>query len=115
MESAMPFAIPPTGAVAVIFLSIRNGDDADGYAIAARRMEEAAAAMPGFIGFIAARGSDGVGIAVSYWADEATAQAWRDQPDHAHVRDQGRAVWYDRYSVSIAEVTRAYHWDRHSA
>ncbi len=108
----MRFAIPPAGAVAVLFLSVRNAMDASGYSAAAAQMEAAAASMPGFIGFTAARGSDGVGIAVSYWADEAAALAWRDQADHARVRDQGRAIWYDHYCVSIAQVTRAYHWDR---
>ena len=71
----MRFAIPPAGAVAVLFLSVRNAMDASGYSAAAAQMEAAAASMPGFIGFTAARGSDGVGIAVSYWADEAAAHA----------------------------------------
>jgi heme-degrading monooxygenase HmoA len=108
----MSFPLPPAGAVAVIFVSQRSVADDAGYQQAAADMERIAATMAGFLGFIAARNPDGTGIAVSYWADAAAAAAWRDQADHQRIRDQGRARWYDAYALSVAEVTRAYEWQR---
>ena len=101
-----------TGQIAVIFSSQRNGADAQGYAEAASAMEKLAAAQPGYAGVESVRGPDGSGITISYWADEAAALAWRDHPDHARIRDQGRAQWYDSYTVTVARVERDYSWVR---
>jgi heme-degrading monooxygenase HmoA len=104
--------IPPPGAIAVIFLSGRSAADPEGYGAAADAMAEAAARMDGYLGIESARGEDGVGITVSWWRDEAAALAWRDDPDHARIRDRGRALWYDWYRVIVATVDRAYGWVR---
>ncbi len=101
-----------TGQIAVIFMSHRRNADEAGYAAAASAMEALAACQPGFRGVDSVRGADGIGITVSYWADDAAAIAWRDQPDHAAIRDQGRARWYDRYRMTIARVERGYGWTR---
>ncbi|MFN3435012.1 MAG: antibiotic biosynthesis monooxygenase family protein [Sphingomonas sp.] len=100
------------GEVAVIFTSARNAADPAGYGGAADAMAALAAAQPGYHGVESVRGADGVGITISYWADEAAARAWRDHPDHVAIREQGRARWYDRYSVTVCTVTRAYDWSR---
>ena len=100
------------GAIAVIFLSTRNGDDEAGYAQAAAAMDVLAARQPGYLGMNSARGADGFGITVSYWADEAAALAWRDHPEHTAIRERGRAVWYTDYRVDVAAVTRSYSWSR---
>ncbi|MGP7794824.1 antibiotic biosynthesis monooxygenase [Sphingomonas sp. CLY1604] len=100
------------GETAVIFASVRNGDDAAGYDAAAIAMERLAARQPGYRGIESARGADGAGITVSYWADDAAALAWRDQPDHVAIREAGRRRWYDSYRVTVCTVTRAYDWNR---
>lgn len=101
-----------TGQIAVIFTSERTEADDAGYAGAAAAMERRAAEQPGYRGFVSARGDDGIGITISYWADEASALAWRDDPEHTRIRDAGRAVWYTRYEVVVAEVGRDYAWAR---
>jgi len=103
--------IPP-GAVAVIFVSQRSAADSEGYAAAAVAMEAAAAAYPGYLGLYGTRGPDGLGVTVSYWVDEAAAQAWRDDAAHRAIRDRGRDIWYDWYDLQVATVTRAYDWKR---
>jgi heme-degrading monooxygenase HmoA len=105
-------AVPPDHAIAVIFLSGRNGADDAGYGDAAHAMEAAAAMRDGYLGIDSVRGGDGVGITISWWRDEAAALAWRDDPDHARIRDRGRAQWYDWYRVIVATVDRAYEWTR---
>ncbi|MEX6979970.1 antibiotic biosynthesis monooxygenase, partial [Pseudomonas aeruginosa] len=59
-----------------------------------------------------AREAGGIGITVSYWADDAAAIAWRHHPEHTAIREFGRAHWYDSYSVNVARIERAYHWTR---
>ncbi len=100
------------GQVAVIFLSVRTGEDQEGYAAAAAEMDAVAAIQPGYRGMEAVRGDDGMGITVSYWADEASGKAWRDHPEHKAIRDLGRGRWYQRYELVVAEVTRDYDWQR---
>jgi heme-degrading monooxygenase HmoA len=101
-----------TGQVAVIFSSRRRAAGDDDYAAAAAAMDRLAAAQPGYRGVDSARGPDGFGITVSWWADEAAALAWRAHPDHAAIRDRGRAEWYDGYEVAVATVGRSYRWER---
>jgi len=101
-----------TGQIAVIFVSTRNGSDAGGYAEAAVAMDRLAAVQPGYRGVDSVREAGGPGITVSYWADPASAAAWRDHPEHRAIRDAGRALWYDSYTVSVARVERGYAWVR---
>ena len=107
---------PPAGTVAVIFTSRRTADDDEGYAAAADAMDALARSQPGYVGIVSARGADGFGITISYWMSEAAAIAWRDNGEHAAIRAQGRARWYEDYGVVVADVSRAYAWagDRRS-
>ena len=57
---------------AVIFTSLRTDGDL-GYGVMSQRMVDLASQQPGFLGVESAR--DGVGITVSYWADDASAAA----------------------------------------
>ncbi|SFN98275.1 antibiotic biosynthesis monooxygenase [Sphingomonas sp. OK281] len=101
-----------TGQVAVVFVSFRNDADMVGYAEAAAAMDALAAAQPGYRGVDSAREAGGMGVTVSYWADDAAAIAWRNQPEHAAIRERGRALWYESYSVSVARIERSYDWVR---
>ena len=108
-----PFAPPDrTGQIAVIFTSRRMPADDRGYAAAAAAMDTLAAIQPGYCGVDSARGLDGFGITVSWWADEASALAWRAHPEHAAIRERGRADWYREYHVAVACVERSYGWMR---
>lgn len=101
-----------TGQVAVIFVSKRTGEDEDGYLAAADAMAVLAAQQPGHAGMESVRGADGLGITISYWRDEASARAWRDQPEHVRIRELGRARWYEWYSLQVTRVERGYGWSR---
>lgn len=98
------------GEVAVVFVSVRTDADATGYAAAANAMDLLAAAQPGYRGMETARGEGGLGITVSYWADDTAAKAWRDHPAHKAMRDAGRARWYERYEIAVGEIDRSYRW-----
>ena len=96
------------GEVAVIFIAMRTAMDDAGYAEAAARMDALAATQPGWRGVDSVRGPDGLGITVSYWADEASAAAWRRHPDHTAVREAGRGRWYAWYDLHVATNGRSY-------
>ena len=92
---------------AVIFTSLRTETD-QGYAQAADRMLELARQQPGFLGVESARGEEGLGITVSYWASEAAILAWKQHTEHREVREQGRASWYSAFHTRVCKVERAY-------
>ncbi|MEX2498784.1 MAG: antibiotic biosynthesis monooxygenase [Wenzhouxiangellaceae bacterium] len=98
---------------AVIFSS-RLSDDTDGYAEMAAKMEELASTQPGFLGIESARGPDGLGITVSYWASLDDIARWRSNAEHRVARARGNERWYARYDIRIARVERAYDGPRRS-
>jgi heme-degrading monooxygenase HmoA len=104
--------VPPYAAV--IFTSLRSGDDDVGYAAMAAEMEELAKAQVGYLGIESARGSDGIGITVSYWRDAGAARAWKAVAEHVGAQRLGRERWYRAYRVRIGEVAREYGFDRDS-
>ena len=61
---------------AVVFSSLRNQEDAEGYAEAAERMMTLATQQPGYLGAESVRDADGVGITVSYWRSETDILDW---------------------------------------
>ena len=91
--------------VAVIFTSTQTAD-LEGYAATADHMEALAKEQPGYLGFESAR--SGLGIAVSYWATDEDARAWKRVADHAEAQRIGRERWYADYRVRVARVERDY-------
>jgi heme-degrading monooxygenase HmoA len=106
MASA-PASTPEPPYWAVVFTSARTEDDPEGYAEAARRMLDLAAAQPGFLGAESVRGENGVGITVSYWDSPEAIAAWRAHPEHRAVQRAGAERWYARYAIRVCCVERA--------
>ena len=102
----------PENSIAVIFCAQRTGVDEAAYQAAAASMSELVARQPGYLGQDHARSDDGVGITISYWLDDNSAKAWRDHPDHAAIREQGRGKWYSEYSLHVTRVERGYDWQK---
>jgi heme-degrading monooxygenase HmoA len=92
---------------AVIFTSRKATDE--GYAETSERMNELARQQPGFLGIESARGADGLGITVSYWADLAAIRAWKANAEHRLAQARGKSDFYSRYKVRVCEV--AYEYD----
>jgi len=92
---------------AVIFANQRTPGDA-GYEAMASAMAELALGQPGCLGLESTRDAAGFGITVSYWLDEASIRAWRDNAEHAVARARGRSTWYEHFELRIARVERAY-------
>ncbi|MFO0660930.1 MAG: PhzF family phenazine biosynthesis isomerase [Polyangiaceae bacterium] len=96
------------GVIAVIFTSHRHASTTDGYAAMASAMETLAHQQPGFLGIESARGDDGVGITVSYWASERDVLAWKQLAAHRVAQDRGKQSWYTGFKMRVCRVERAY-------
>lgn len=98
--------------VAVVFTSVRTTEDDAGYAAMGVAMDDLARQQPGYLGIESARGADGVGITVSYWATEADASAWRAVTEHREAQRLGMERWYEGFCTRVATVHRARRWER---
>ena len=108
MDSDAFANLPQPPYYAVIFTSLRSGEDADGYDATAARMVELASGQPGYLGVESTRGADGFGITVSYWASEEAIAGWRRDAEHTLARERGREAWYRPFEVRVARLERAY-------
>jgi heme-degrading monooxygenase HmoA len=97
---------------AVIFTSERTAEDPEGYGQTADEMVTLASSQPGFLGVETARGTDGIGITVSYWESLDAIREWRRHADHQVAQKLGRERWYRAYTLRIAHVERAYGFER---
>jgi heme-degrading monooxygenase HmoA len=108
MNKASNFAkTPKPPYYAVIFSSLRTDSD-DGYGAMAEKMMGLAAQQQGFIGAESARGADGFGITVSYWASTEAITHWKNNIEHLTAQEIGKQSWYEHYELKIAKVERAY-------
>ena len=92
---------------AVIFTSAL-GVQTDGYDAMGSALVELAENQPGYLGIETTRGADGLGITVSYWRDEESILAWKQQTQHLLAQKHGKERWYDHYELRVAKVERAY-------
>lgn len=92
---------------AAIFTSQRTAGER-GYGGMAERMLELARQQPGFLGVETVRGSDGLGITVSYWATEESIRQWKADAEHQSAQKAGQKIWYSGYRLRIAKVERDY-------
>lgn len=100
-------ATPEPHYYAVIFTS-QMSDDSEGYAAMGDKMFEMALEQPGCYGAESARDASGLGITVSYWKDEESLSAWKQNAKHLVAQKVGIERWYSHYELRIAKVERAY-------
>lgn len=105
MTRFAPLPAPPY--YAVIFTAQRTEVD-HGYGAMADKMVALAAEQPGYIGVESTRDADGLGITVSYWADEAALMNWKQISEHLLAQKLGKSRWYSYYTLRVAKVERAY-------
>lgn len=108
MHSASFANTPQPPYYAVIFTSQRSETEHQAYADMADAMVALAEQQPGFLGAESSRGSDGLGITVSYWLTEDDIRRWKAHGDHLIAQRMGVERWYAHYTVRVAQVERAY-------
>lgn len=100
----------------VVFRNRKRADiDAAAYAADADAMEDLARAQPGYLSFKSYTAEDGEVIALSEWADEAAARAWRHVAAHADMQRRGRSDYYESYTLFAGTPTRLHRFERSKA
>jgi len=90
--------------IITIFRSrLHPGNDSE-YATVARRMNELATQMPGYIEHKSFLADDGERVTIVTFADQASHDAWRNHPEHRTAQRAGRERFYSEYSLTVAEV-----------
>lgn len=89
---------------AVIFTSLRTGEDPAGYAAMAARMESLAAQQPGFLGVESGLCDDGRNMTISYWDTLESIRRWREQVEHRFAQKRGKEAWYRSYRLRVCRV-----------
>ena len=97
---------------AVVFTSLRTDLDGEGYAATAERMVQLASEQPGFLGVESARGSDGVGITVSFWDSLVSILRWREHAEHKLAQRDGKTKWYASYKLRVCRVEEEIQFER---
>ncbi|PSL17420.1 antibiotic biosynthesis monooxygenase family protein [Shimia abyssi] len=105
MSRFAPLPDPPY--YAVIFTAQRTDGD-HGYGAMADKMVEMAAEQSGYLGVETTRDEAGLGITVSYWADEDALKNWKQVSEHMLAQKLGKTRWYEYYTLRVAKVERAY-------
>lgn len=91
----------------VVFRNRKRADiDYAAYQADAERMKEVAQRQPGYRSFKSYVAEDGEVIALSEWADEASARAWGRVAEHAVVQGRGRAAYYQSYTLFACDNPR---------
>jgi heme-degrading monooxygenase HmoA len=96
------------GYYAVIFTSLRTDIDTNEYSEMSQKMVAKTKTQKGFLGVDSARGSDGVGITISYWDSLENIKAWKNDDEHLNAQELGRQKWYESFSVRICKVEHEY-------
>lgn len=91
---------------AVIFRAEIN-ELSEGYTVTAARLREAALKDYGCLQFLSCC-EDNIELAISYWPDLASIQAWKNNADHLQAQVLGKSTWYRSYQVQIVEIIKDY-------
>ncbi len=97
----------------VVFRNRKRADiDYPAYEADAERMLELAHEQPGYLSFKSYVAEDGEVVALSEWADEASARAWGRLAEHAVVQGRGRAAYYETYTLFACDNPRIHQFSR---
>ena len=54
------------------------------------------------------RTNNGKVLSLSFWEDEASVKAWRNNVMHRQIQHQARAETFEEYRIRVADVQRDY-------
>ncbi|KPN95415.1 antibiotic biosynthesis monooxygenase [Lysinibacillus sp. ZYM-1] len=97
---------------AVIFTSLRTGQDGEDYGKMAEVIDTLAKQQPGFLRVESVRNEEGKGITVSYWESLEAIQAWKANAKHLTAQQLGKEKWYTNYKVEICQVMKDYSFEK---
>lgn len=95
----------------VIFKATVNTLDSE-YQSMAEQLRKTALSEFGCLNFISlSEGKEE--ITLSYWESEIHIQQWKKHLLHQTAQEKGRLLYYERYTVEVAEISRSYSFPCH--
>jgi quinol monooxygenase YgiN len=91
----------------VIFRARHRPDIGDDYLPTTLALKDKALAEYRCEEFVYATTPDGDEIAISFWPDRASIEAWRQDPQH-HAAQRLNARWYASYLIQVGVISREY-------
>jgi heme-degrading monooxygenase HmoA len=98
--------------VLTVFRSRLRPDAADEYHDTARRLEDLARAVPGFLEIKTFVAEDGERVSLVTFATEEAHRTWRDHPAHRAAQDRGRQAFYASYDIAVCDVVHTHRFTR---
>lgn len=92
--------------IVVLFRSRLTGAAGEEYRSLDALLEQKGRAAPGFVDMKSFTAADGERLTLVWWKDLETLRQWREDPVHRAAQEKGRALWYERYDMEVAEVVR---------
>ncbi|MBB5205652.1 heme-degrading monooxygenase HmoA/DNA-binding transcriptional ArsR family regulator [Inhella inkyongensis] len=96
--------------IAVIFEVELAPDTQADYLAQAAALRESLSRMPGFLSIerFESLSQPGKLLSLSFWTDESSVRAWREQGEHRAAQAAGRAGLFTDYRLRVAQVLRDY-------
>jgi heme-degrading monooxygenase HmoA len=98
--------------VITVFRSRLRSEANEEYERWARRMNQLASSMPGFVSIKTFAAEDGERVSIVEFESEATHAAWRDHPEHREAQRLGRERFYAEFQIQICTPLRRYDFSR---
>jgi len=61
---------------------------------------------PGYVSHKGYQAPDGERLTLVWFKDEESLKAWKTLPRHAEAQRRGRELWYEHYTLDVAQVLR---------
>ena len=98
--------------VITLFRSRLRPEAREEYERWAGRMNQLAAAIPGFVSIKTFAADDGERISIIEFESERAHRAWRDNPEHREAQRLGRERFYDEFQIQVCTPVRGYGFSR---
>ena len=96
--------------LAVIIEYALNPATADEFGVALKAMVERVQGFDGYLGELPCHATQDEShrVTISYWRDAEALKAWRLDPEHMRIQEQGRTTWLAWYRVRVLALQREY-------
>ena len=95
------------GQIVTVFRNRLHGPNVARYAERAEEIHALALTMPGLVDVKTFTADDGERVTIATFADVEAQRAWREHDEHRAAQREGRADYYDEYSIQVCETLRA--------
>ena len=100
------------GQIVTVFRNRLHAPNVARYAERAEEIHALALTMPGLVDVKTFTADDGERVTIATFADDEAQRTWREHEEHRVAQRQGRADFYDEYTIQVCETVRAREFHR---